>query len=82
MAYRTHETDGQSNNTRMIWFLAGALLVALIGLGLYTYNGGFAKDNKVSIELEVPNVDVPKVELPKVELPELKTEPMRTPTVE
>ena len=82
MAYETHRTNVRSAGASAGWFLAGALLVALIGLGLYTYNGGFANDNKVSIELEVPNVDVPKVELPKVELPELQSEPMRTPTIE
>lgn len=81
MAYRTHESDGQSNNTRMIWFIAGGALVAAVGAGLYAYNGGFAEEDKVSIELTVPNVDVPKVELPKVDLPQLQTEPMRTPTV-
>lgn len=40
------------------WFLAGAMLVALIGAA-YLYNEGFFEEkDEVSIELSLPNVDI------------------------
>lgn len=57
------------------WFVAGALAVALAGVALYAAQGGFAKQDKAVIELNIPNVGESKIELPKPQ-----EGPMTTPT--
>lgn len=57
------------------WFVAGALAVALVGVALYAAEGGFAKQDKAVIELNIPNVGDGKIELPKPQ-----EGPMTTPT--
>lgn len=59
------------------WFVAGALAVALIGVALYAAEGGFGKQDKAVIELNIPNVGESKIELPKPQ-----SGPMTTPATQ
>ncbi len=46
------------------WFIAGALVVALIG-GLFLYsNGYFGQDDEISIELSLPDMDTKTITAP------------------
>jgi hypothetical protein len=57
-------------------FLAGIILVAVIGLGVFAYSGGFNRQNEVAqMDVEMPdvNVDPPEINLP--EPPDPQTPP-------
>ncbi|WP_430511685.1 hypothetical protein [Pannonibacter phragmitetus] len=55
--------------------MAGALAVALVGVAFYAAEGGFTKQDKAVIELNIPDVGESKIELPKPQ-----EGPMTTPT--
>lgn len=47
-------SGGASNAS---WFIAGAIVVALIAGGFFYMNGGFANDDELAIKLEVPGIN-------------------------
>ncbi|ADZ69785.1 hypothetical protein [Polymorphum gilvum] len=75
MAIHERGTTVLSNGTGAGWFIAGALIVALIGGALVLALDVFERGDTLSIELEMPRVDVPKVELPEVDVPTLDVPP-------
>jgi len=59
MAHQDRETHyvEKSSGNGAGWFIAGALVVALIGGGLLYYNGYFTQEDELSIELNVPDLE-------------------------
>lgn len=52
----THYVE-KSSGSGAGWFIAGALVVALIAVGLLYYNGYFTQEDELSIELNVPDLE-------------------------
>lgn len=60
--------ERDSGGTGWTAFLAGIILVAVIGLGVFAYSGGFNRQNEVAqMQIEVPDV---RVDAPEIDLPE------------
>lgn len=59
MAFQDRDTHGAAASTGSSagWFIAGALVVALIAGGLFYFNGYFTEDDDLSIELSLPKLD-------------------------
>lgn len=66
-------------STPWLAFLAGIFLVAIIGLGVFAYSGGFAPERTANLEINVPNVDLPD---PDIDLPEPPPAPQMPPSAE
>ncbi|UES58802.1 hypothetical protein GFK91_26170 [Roseibium aggregatum] len=77
MAYQDREThyDEKTNGNSAGWFMAGALVVALIAGGLLYANGFFTNDEELSIELNVPNLGEGELKLPDMKEAPLVKEP-------
>ncbi|TYC64865.1 hypothetical protein FMN63_20635 [Stappia sp. BW2] len=77
MAYQDRETHYVEKSTRNSagWFMAGALVVALIAAGLLYANGFFTNDDELSIELNVPNIGKSEIKLPDMKQAPLVKEP-------
>jgi hypothetical protein len=48
-----------SGGNSFIGVLVGALLVAVVALGVYAYNGGLQTHRSVEVHLQAPNVNLP-----------------------
>ncbi len=59
--------------------LALIVLVAIVGLGVFAYSGGFAPQRTADLEINVPNIDLPE---PDIELPEPPPAPQMPPSAE
>jgi hypothetical protein len=51
--------DTSSGGNGMMGVLVGILLVAVIVLGFYVYNGGIAQHHTLDIHVQAPNVTPP-----------------------
>lgn len=55
-----------SSGSGWLGFLAGIILLAIVGVGIYAYTGGFQQRQTAQLELNMPDV---KVNTPDVDLP-------------
>jgi hypothetical protein len=58
-------------------FLAGVILVAVIGFGVFAYTGGFAEREVAEMRIDMPDV---KITPPDVELPSPPPAPQMPPS--
>ncbi len=68
-----------SGATPWIAFLAGVILVAVLGLGIFAYSGGLSPQRTADLEINVPNVKLPP---PDIDLPEPPPAPQLPPSTE
>ena len=61
--------ERESGGTPWIAFLAGAILVAIVAVGVVAYNGGLAQQQERAAELQVDMPDI-RVNPPDIDLPE------------
>jgi len=62
-----------------IAFLAGIVLVAVIGFGVFAYTGGLAEREVAEMRVEMPDV---KINPPDIDLPEPPPAPQMPPSAE
>jgi hypothetical protein len=56
--------------------LAIFVLVAIVGLGVFAYSGGFSPQRTADVEINVPDIDLPE---PDIDLPERPPAPQMPP---
>jgi hypothetical protein len=62
-----------------IAFLAGIVLVAVIGFGVFAYNGGLNTQDVAEMQIDMPDV---KIDRPEIDLPEPPPAPQMPPSAE
>jgi hypothetical protein len=68
-----------SGSTPWLAFLAGIVLVAVIGFGVFAYNGGLNNQDVAEMQVDMPDV---KVDPPEIDLPEPPPAPQMPPSAE
>ncbi|WP_417686171.1 hypothetical protein [Roseibium sp.] len=64
MAYHSDTNKTVTTGFGAGWFIAGALVVALIAGAVLYSQGYFTQDDEISIELNLPNMDTKKITTP------------------
>ncbi len=65
--------------TPWVAFLAGVILVAIVGLGIFAYSGGLSSQHTADLKINMPDVNIPP---PDVDLPEPPPAPSLPPSAE
>jgi len=71
--------DRDGGSSPWLAFIAGIVLVAVVGLGIYAYSGGLQPQRTAQLEINMPNVDVPE---PDIDLPEPPPAPQLPPSAD
>ena len=71
--------EKESGGSGWAAFLAGIVLVAVIGLGFYAYTGGFERREVAETPIEMPDVTI---EGPDIDLPDPPPPPEMPPQAE
>jgi len=69
--------DNENGGGGWTAFLAGIILVAVIGFGVFAYTGGFAEREVAEMQVELPDVDI---DTPEINLPAPPPAPQLPPT--
>lgn len=73
------ETTGGSSSAPWIAFLVGILVVALIIVGVYAFNGMPQPQEQAQLEINAPDINLP--EAPRIDPPDLpEVAPVPSPT--
>lgn len=67
------DREGGGGSSPWIAFLAGIVLVAVIGFGVFAYNGGLNRQDVAEMQVELPDVDIdtPEINLPDPPAPQM-----------
>lgn len=71
------DREGGGGSSPWIAFLAGIVLVAVVGFGVYAYNGGLAEREVAQMQVDMPDV---KINPPEIDLPEPPPAPQLPPS--
>lgn len=71
------ERESGGASSPWIAFLAGVVLVAVIGFGVFAYTGGLAEREVADMQIDMPDV---KIDPPDVNLPEPPPAPQMPPS--
>ena len=71
------EKESGGGSSPWIAFLAGILVVAVIGFGVYAYTGGLAEREVAEMQIEMPDV---KIKPPEIDLPTPPPAPQMPPS--
>lgn len=71
--------DRESGGGSSPWvaFLAGIVLVAVVGFGVWAYTGGMAEREVAEMQIDIPDV---KIDPPEIDLPEPPPGPQLPPS--
>lgn len=71
------DREGGGGSSPWIAFLAGIVLVAVIGFGVFAYTGGLNRQDVAEMQVELPDVDI---DTPEINLPEPPPAPQMPPS--